>query len=119
MVHWSRPPEIEAAEVLHHLAALHNHPLRVQAIRASTLETEVGLLAAARGGRTCFAVQAARNPRHSVVSRVAPEVVAEERHRECDTATLRPVEQALALQPCDQRLDPVVGQVQQLQEGLD
>ena len=50
---------------------------------------------------------------------VAPEVVAEERHRECDTATLWPVEQTLALQSCDQGLDPVVGQVQELQEGLD
>src|SRR5258708_39978169 len=119
MVYRSRPPEIEAAEVLHHLAALRHHPLQVRAICASTLETEVGLLAAARGGRTCVAKEAARNPRHSVVTRVAPEVVAQERHRECDTATLRPVEQALALQPCDQRLDPVVGQVQQLQEGLD
>src|SRR5258708_2183836 len=86
---------------------------------SATLEKEVGVLGAARGGRTCVAKEAARNPRHSVVSRVAPEVVAEERHRECDTATLWPVEQALALQSCDQRLDPVVGQVQQLQEGLD
>ncbi|MDQ6877772.1 MAG: hypothetical protein M3082_08750, partial [Candidatus Dormibacteraeota bacterium] len=59
VAHWSRPPEVEAAEVLDNLAALRHHPLRVEASLASTAKAEVGLLAAANSGGTCIAVQAA------------------------------------------------------------
>jgi hypothetical protein len=36
VAHWSRPPEVEPAEVLDNLAALRHHPLRVEASIAST-----------------------------------------------------------------------------------
>src|SRR5260370_11921431 len=57
VAHWSRPPEVEASEVLENLAALRHHPLRVAASLALTPKAEVGLLAATKSGGTCIAVQ--------------------------------------------------------------
>ncbi|MHB8739519.1 MAG: hypothetical protein ACYC9D_13160, partial [Candidatus Dormibacteria bacterium] len=55
----SRPAKIEAAEMLDNTATLRHHPLRVSAVLASTAKAEVWFLAAACGGGTCIAVQAA------------------------------------------------------------
>jgi hypothetical protein len=62
VAHRSRPPEVEAAEVLDNTAALRHHPLRISAVFASTAKAEVGFLTATCGGGTCVAVQAAGDP---------------------------------------------------------
>src|SRR6202022_3178670 len=56
VAHRSRPPEVEAAEVLDYTAAFRHHPLRISAVFASTAKAEVGFLAAAKSGWTCIAV---------------------------------------------------------------
>ncbi|MHB8573671.1 MAG: hypothetical protein ACYDAY_12075 [Candidatus Dormibacteria bacterium] len=45
--------------MLDNTATLRHHPLRVSAVLASTAKAEVWFLAAACGGGTCIAVQAA------------------------------------------------------------